>query len=669
MKNVKLRISLIAFSILCSSVMIAQETKEEEKLPGDITLPSSKEDLEKLAAFDKGDYKYSVESYFEKPQKSSFKFSPKGKYLSFREKDENGKRHVYVKDTETEKVTKVIEEKEELLRGYGWVNDSRLIYIKDQGGDENYQLFAINIDGTNEKALTPFDGVKVSIIESLKEQPEYMIIQMNKDNAEVFEPYKINVSTGELEKLYENKDMASPIMGYDFDKDGNLRALTRQVNGIEMELLYRTAVDKEFEVVEHYDWKGSFGIVGFNYNEGQEHIAFVATNLGRDKECIAKYDLVNKKVLEILFENKDFDASRINRSRKRNWEIDYFAYEGEKYHIEPVSAYYKKLHAKFEKQFAGKDFYVTDKTDDEDKYLLYVTSDKLYGEYYVYNVKNNKFKLMINMMPQLKENDMAEMRPIKFKSRDGYTVYAYITLPEKAIKGEKVPMIVNPHGGPYGVRDSWGFNPETQLFASRGYATLQVNYRGSGGYGKEFYLAGSKQIGRNMLNDLEDGVKYCIEQGWAQENKVAIYGASYGGLATLGSLIKTPDLYVCGIDYVGVSNLFTFVNSFPAYWKPFMAQFYSQWYDPENPEEKKIMEEVSPALRANEIEKPLFVVQGANDPRVNINESDQIVQTIRAKGKDVPYMVKYNEGHGFGHEENQLELYKCMVGFFAQHLK
>jgi dipeptidyl aminopeptidase/acylaminoacyl peptidase len=657
---------LMSITLIGSNMISAQEPATR---PGNIELPSSNSDLEKLASFDKGNYKYTVASYFKKPLKSSFQFSPKGQYLSYREKDENGKRHIYVKNTINESVTKVITESEELIRGYYWVNDNRLIYIKDQGGNENYQLFAINIDGTNEKALTPFEGVKVSILETLKDQPDFMIIQMNKDNPEVFEPYKINVNTGELVKLYENNDQSSPVMGYDFDKDGNFRGYTRQINGTEMQQMYRTGEDKPFEVIEHYDWKGSFSIIGFIYDKGMENIAYVSTNLGRDKQAVAKYDLANKKLVEVVFENNDFDASGISRSRKRNWEVDYYSYEGEKYIIEPVSDYYKKLHSTFKMQFGTKDFWITDYTDDEDKYLLYVTSDKLYGEYYVYDAVKNSFKLMITVMPELIENDMAEMRPIKFKSRDGYLVYGYIALPEAALKGQKVPMIVNPHGGPYGVRDSWGFNPETQLFASRGYATLQVNYRGSGGYGKEFYLAGSKQIGRNMLNDLEDGVKYCIERGWADSNKIAIYGASYGGLATLGSLIKTPDLYVCGVDYVGVSNLFTFVNSFPAYWKPFMAQFYAQWYDPENPEEKKIMEEVSPALRANEITKPLFVVQGANDPRVNINESDQIVTTLRAKGKEIPYMVKYNEGHGFAHEENQLELYQYMMGFFAKYLK
>jgi len=666
MKKQNLKLTSLAFTLIISLSVMAQQ---EQKLPGDTLLPTSKEGLEKLASLDKGDYKYSVASYFSKPLQSSFKFSPKGNFLSYREKDDNGKRHVFVKNTQTEKITKVIEEGDELIRGYGWANDNRLIYIKDQGGDENYQLFAINIDGSNAKALTPFDGVKVSILNSLKEQPDYMIIQMNKDNAQVFEPYKINLNTGEFVKLYENTDMERPIMGYDFDKEGNLRAFTRQVNGTEYELVYRTDKNAEFEVVEHYDWQGSFNINGFIYDKGSEHLAYVSTNLGRDREAIAKYDLKNKKVLEIVFENSDFDASGISRSRKRNWEIDYFSFNGEKYHIEPVSDYYKKLHKKFIKQFGNKDFWITDKTDNEDKYLLYVTSDKLYGEYHVYDVAKDEFKLMLNLMPQLDEKDMAEMRPIKFKSRDGYTVYGYITLPDAAVKGKSVPMIVNPHGGPYGIRDDWGFNPETQLFASRGYATLQVNYRGSGGYGKEFYLAGSKQIGRNMLNDLEDGVAYCIKQGWANKDKIAIYGASYGGLATLGSLIKTPDLYVCGIDYVGVSNLFTFVNSFPAYWKPFMPQFYAQWYDPENADEKVIMEEVSPALNADKITKPLFVVQGANDPRVNINESDQVVTTLRGKGKDVPYMVKYNEGHGFGHEENQLELYRYMMGFFAKYLK
>jgi dipeptidyl aminopeptidase/acylaminoacyl peptidase len=240
-------------------------------------------------------------------------------------------------------------------------------------------------------------------------------------------------------------------------------------------------------------------------------------------------------------------------------------------------------------------------------------------------------------------------------------------LPETALKGKKVPLIVLPHGGPQDTRDSWGFDQEAQLFASRGYATLQVNFRISSGYGKEFLRAGFKQVGRKLMDDIEDGVKYVIEQGWVDKNKIAIYGGSHGGYATLMGMIKTPDLFTCGVDYCGVSSIFTFFNSFPEYWKPMIKMVKEIWYDTDEPLEAEIAKEVSPIFQIDKIKKPLFVIQGANDPRVNINESDQIVLKLRGKGFEVPYMVKYNEGHGFSREENRMDLYKCMMGFFAKN--
>ncbi|RXF70065.1 alpha/beta hydrolase family protein [Arcticibacter tournemirensis] len=638
-------------------------------LPGDTTLPSSKEELAALAASETRTYKYAVPDYFSRPKQSAFKLSPDGKYFSYREKDAAGKRHVYVKNVVTGEVKKILEEGKELIRDYGWVNNTRLIYIQDEGGNENYHLFAVDLNGSNNLPLTPFDKVRVEIVKVLKDQPDYMIIQMNKDNPEIFEPYKINIKTGALEKLFENKDAANPISGYDFDKDGNLRAYTKQQGGTNYVLYCRESAAAPFKKIKETTWKDTFTIIDFDYTSGNQHLAYVLSNLNSNTAEIQLYDLKNNKPVKTLFNNKTYDSEGLVTSRKRNYEVDYYSYMGERSEIVPVSDTFKKLYAKFKKQFGDYDFGVVSKTDAEDKYLLYVTSDRLYGNYYSYDATTDKFTMLLDLMPNLKEADMAEMRPVKFTSRDGLTVYGYLTIPKEAKDGKKVPLIVNPHGGPYGPRDQWGFNPETQLFASRGYATLQVNYRGSGGYGKQFSLAGSRQIGRNMLNDLEDGVAYVKTLGLIDDSKIAIYGGSYGGLATLGSLVKTPDLYVCGVDYVGVSNLFTFYKSFPPYWKPFLAQVYEQWYNPESEEDKKIMEQVSPALNINKITKPLFVVQGANDPRVNINESDQIVKSLRSRGFDVPYMVKYNEGHGFGHEDNRIELYKCMIGFFARHLK
>lgn len=642
--------------------------KTVKTLPGNTALPTSEEELERLANWNPTNYKYSVEDYFAKPKARSFNFSPNGTYLSYREKDENKKNHVYVKHLETEKVTRVIEEKDELIRGFGWANDNRLVYVMDKGGNEDYHLFAVDVDGSNQKELTPFDGVKVNILNGLKEDKDHMIISMNKNNPQIFEPYKINIVTGELKQLYKNEDAANPINGYEFDKDGNLRGFAKLRDGVNIDMYYTTD-GENYEIKKKLSWKDNFSISSFNYATDNPHDAYVTSNLDSDKTQIYLYDLKEDKVIKKLFSNENYDVSGLSLSRNRGYELDYFSYEGEKRVIVPVSDYYKKLHKKITKKFPDYSYSIADKTDDESKYLIFLQSDKLYGTYYSYDAKKDEFKLLYNLMPNLVESDMAEMRPITFKSRDGITLHGYITLPKAALNGKRVPVIVNPHGGPQGIRDSWGFNPEAQLFASRGYATLQVNFRISGGYGREFLESGFKQIGRKAMDDVEDGLKYVIDQGWVDKDNAAIYGGSHGGYAVLRGLTKTPDLYACGVDYVGVSNLFTFMESMPAYWKPYLKIIKEIWYDEDVPEEKEIMKEVSPVYQIDKIKKPLFVVQGANDPRVNIDESDQIVSALRAKGVDVPYMVKYDEGHGFAKEENSIALYKAMMGFYAKHLK
>lgn len=646
-----------------------QLKKTEIKLPGDLTLPSSEIEIQKLIEMDKGTYKYSVEDYFRKPKSSQFQLSPNGKYLSYMEKDDNNKRHVYVKEISTGKVMRAIEEKEELIRGYGWVNDNRLLYVMDKGGDENYHIYAANLDGTQTMDLTPFDGVQASIISASRDFKDFIIVSMNKDNKQIHEPYKVNVNTGAFEKLFSNDDPLNPIAGYEFNRFGELKAYYKMKDGTKTQMYYRIDGEKEFKLAFESNWYEGFNILSFNYASKNKDEAYVVTNLDSDKARIVLFDFKTKKIIKEIFSNDQYDASLLSLSRNRNWELDYYGYEGEKVEIIPVSDAFKKIHKNLSSQFKGYEFNITGKTEDESKYLVIVQSDKLYGRYYIYDTKSGKAELLYDLMPQLNENDMAEMRPITFKSRDGLTIHGYITLPKEALEGKKVPVIVNPHGGPQGIRDSWGFNPEAQLFASRGYATLHVNFRISGGYGKEFLQAGFKQIGRKVMEDVEDGVLYIIEKGWADKDRIAIYGGSHGGYATLMGMILTPDLYRCGVDYVGVSNIETFFSSFPEYWKPYTEMVKSIWYDLDNPEEAKIAKEVSPVYQIDRIKKPLFVVQGANDPRVNIAESDQIVRALRAKGYTVPYLVKYNEGHGFHKEENQIQFYKAMMGFFYQNLK
>ncbi|WP_235915046.1 S9 family peptidase [Flagellimonas ochracea] len=642
-------------------------TIKAQDLPGNPSLVSSDEELKALAALDAGDYRYTVEDYFANPKAITFRFSPDGKYISYRESNEKGKRNIYVKNLSTGEAIMAIEEKDELVRAYGWLNNERLYFSMDKGGNENYHIYAVDIDGKNQKDLTPFDGVRAQFTELLRDDKDHIIVSMNKNNPQVFEPYKVNHQTGELKQLYANDDPNNPIFGYNFDKDGTLKSFTKIRDGVEQDIYYEDG-NGGYKLLKSLNWKDNFVIADFNYATEYPHDAYVVSNLESDKAEVLLYDLKEDRMIERVFANDQYDVQGMGLSRTRNYEIDYFSYEGEKSIVVPMSDAYKALDAKMKELLPGKQYQVLDATEDENLYMLYVSSDRIYGVYYAYNVAKDELNELYNTMPHLKEEDMAEMRPITFKSRDGIMLHGYITLPKAALAGEKVPVVVNPHGGPQGIRDSWGFNPEAQLFASRGYATLQVNFRISGGYGREFLESGFKQIGRKAMDDVEDGLQYVIDQGWVDPDKAAIYGGSHGGYAVLRGLTKTPDLYACGVDYVGVSNIFTFMKTIPPYWKPYLKIIKEIWYDEDVAEEKSIMEEVSPVYNVDKIKKPLFVVQGANDPRVNIDESDQIVSALREKGFDVPYMVKYDEGHGFGKEENRLELYKAMMGFYAKHL-
>jgi len=289
------------------------------------------------------------------------------------------------------------------------------------------------------------------------------------------------------------------------------------------------------------------------------------------------------------------------------------------------------------------------------------------GAYYIYNKNTDKLTHIIDVSPWIDENEMASVKPIKYKSRDGLVIHGYLTLPKGYTMetAKNLPVIINPHGGPW-ARDSWGFNPEIQFMANRGYAILQMNFRGSTGYGKKFWQASFKQWGLTMQDDITDGVKWLIDQGIADADRVAIYGGSYGGYATLMGIVKEPDLYAAAVDYVGVSNLFTFMQTIPPYWKPYLDMMYEMVG---NPTADSIqMTKTSPVMNAERIKTPLLVAQGANDPRVNIDESDQMVEALKARGIVVEYLVKDDEGHGFHNEENRFDFYRAMEKFLGANL-
>ena len=560
--------------------------------------------------------------------------------------------------TESQQITF---ETERSIAGYMWADNERLLFMKDTAGDENYRLYGVNIDGSDLRCYTDFPGVRASIIDDLEDVPDQIIIGMNQRNPEAFDPYRLNLKTGELTLLAENP---GNWQGWMTDHAGQLRAVTAIVDGVNTQILYRDNDGEEFRPVLTTNFKEEVSFLEFTPDN--RHV-YAATNLGRDKVSLVLMDPATCEELEQLFSHEKYDVEGISYSRKRGKLLAVFC-SG---HKDPVRHYFdseeEALRKRIKAHFPDHKVGLADTDKAEQNLLLYVGNDRTRGAYYFYNVDEDQPRLLAELAPWIREEDMVEMHAVTYTTRDGWEIEAYLSLPHGLTleTAHHVPTIINPHGGPW-ARDKWGFSSETQFLCSRGYAVFQMNFRGSTGYGRKFLEASYKQWGQAMQDDITDGVEWLISQGISDPKRIAIYGGSYGGYATLAGVTYTPHLYACAVDYVGVSNLLTFMQTIPPYWRPMLEMMYEQVGDPDK--DREMLEAYSPALHAYKIVAPLFIAQGANDPRVNKAESDQMVAALRERGVDVEYMVKDNEGHGFHNQENRFDFYRAMEAFLAKHL-
>ena len=597
-----------------------------------------------------------LEDFFKNPDRSAFQISPDGKYISFMAPYES-RMNIFVQKVGSDKATRLTGETDRDIAGYYWANNDRLLFLKDSGGDENYAIYGVDNNGKNQKCLTCFENVRTQIIDELEDQPDEVIIGLNKRNAMVFDPYRLNIKSGEMEMLAENP---GNIQGWITDHEGKLRVALAIVDGVNTQLLYRADESQEFEAVLTTSFKESLSPEFFTFDN---KYLYATSNLGRDKSAAVIFDPATGETMEMLYENADYDVSGISYSRKRKviTSASYTSWKRERHFFDNES---QELFEKLEMELPGYEIAITASDKAEENYVVRTYSDRSMGAYYLYDKKKAKLEKIQDVSPWLDEKQMAEVKPIQYTTRDGLTIHGYLTLP-KGVEAKNLPVVVNPHGGPW-ARDNWGFNPEIQFLANRGFAVLQMNFRGSTGYGRAFWEASFKEWGLDMQNDITDGVYWLIREGIADKDRIAIYGASYGGYATLQGLVVTPTLYAAGVDYVGVSNLFSFMKTIPPYWEPMLDMMYEMVGNPVA--DSAQFKATSPAMNADKIIAPLFVAQGANDPRVNIAESDQIVEAITSRGVEVEYMVKDNEGHGFRNEENRFDFYRAMEAFLKKHL-
>jgi dipeptidyl aminopeptidase/acylaminoacyl peptidase len=611
------------------------------------------------------------ELFFGDPEYSGAQLSPNGEYISF-VKPYNDVRNVYVKTREEpfDEARPVTADARPVL-AYFWSRDSKyILYVQDKLGNENWHVYAVDPSAAPDaesgvppaRDLTPIEGITARIYALPKNAPDRIVVGMNDRDATYHDVYDVSIGTGERKLLIENTEKVG---GYTFDLEGNVRLATRQTDDGGTEIL-RVNDDGTLAQIYTCSWEESAFPIRFD-KDGKRF--YMETNKGPDAD-LSRLALMDpstgaEELVESDPENEvDFGSPVFDRGTD---ELIATVYVGDKVRIYPRTDEVKKDLEFFDKNLPDGEYNVQSSTNDMRYHLISVSRDVDPGSVYLYDREKKRIELLYKSRPELPSEYLAEMKPVRYRARDGLEIPAYLTVPRGA-EPAGLPVVIFPHGGPW-ARDRWGYDGYAQFLANRGYAVLQMNFRGSAGYGKSFLNAGNKEWGFGaMQHDITDGVKYLIDQGVADPERVAIFGGSYGGYATLAGVTFTPDLYAAAIPYVAPSNLVTLIKSFPAYWRPFMKRWYLRVGDPDDPDDKKDLIARSPLFKASEIKSPMLVVHGLNDPRVKKSESDQLVVALRERGVNVEYIVAPDEGHGFRAPENRMALAVAIERFLAKHI-
>ena len=609
-----------------------------------------------------------LRDFFRNPERAYFRISQGGQWLSFMQPapgdgSPTPRRNIFVQRLQggvpVGQPRQITRESARDISSYSWKGDGTVLYEKDFGGDENFHIVAVDAATGKSRDLTPWDGVRASIVDDLPDQPGVLLISHNRRDAKVFDVLRHDLRSGRETVVATNP---GNVVGWITDHRGQVR-LGVASDGVNNTLLARPRDRDAFKPLLSTDFRTS---VNPQFFHADNRRFYAVSNRGRDKAALVLIDPARPDAEELVFEHPQVDVYSATWSRVRK-QLDTAVFQTEKTGRHVFAPRTAALFQRLEQALPGMEITLQSATLDETRFIVAASSDRTQGARYLYDRRSDRLTKLGDVAPWLPAAQMAPQQPVVYKARDGLEIPAYLTLPVGRVP-KNLACIVNPHGGPW-VRDSWGFNPEVQFLANRGFCVLQMNYRGSTGYGRKFWEASFGQWGLKMQDDITDGVQWLVQQGIADPKRVGIYGASYGGYATLAGVTFTPDLYAAAVDYVGVSNLFTFMKTIPPYWEPFRQQMYQMVGNPDSETDRARLTATSPVFHVDRIRTPLLIAQGARDPRVNKDESDQMVAALKQRGVEVQYLVKDNEGHGFSNEENQFEFYGAMEAFFKTHLK
>jgi dipeptidyl aminopeptidase/acylaminoacyl peptidase len=608
--------------------------------------------------------------FFGNPERTAIQLSPDGKNVAWLA-PKDGVMNIWVAPLgKMDQAKAVTSDTARPIRGFNWAfTNKHVLYEQDAAGDENFHVFRADIADGKTTDITPFKGARASIEARSWKQPTKILVGVNDRNPQVFDIYEVDLGTAERKLVAQNDD---GFAGFSIDNDMKVRFGVKKMPDGANHIFQAETKDgkltwKPYEQIAPED-ADTTDIVGFA--PGNKAL-YVTETRGRDTAALVQVDIATKKAKVLAEDAKSDSAGFLANPKTDNLQAVAFNYDKVTWKILDKSI--QKDMTALAKLEPGAQVQVTSRTLDDKTWIVAAMSEQKGGRFYLWDRGKQKATFLFAARPELEKQPLVKMWPVEIKARDGLTLMSYLTLPKAADANEDgkadkpVPMVLLVHGGPW-ARDAWGYNPLHQLFANRGYAVLSVNYRSSTGFGKKFMNAGNLQWGKAMHEDLLDAVQWAVQQNVTAKDTVCITGGSYGGYATLAGLTLTPDVFRCGVDIVGPSNLMTLLATIPPYWAPAVAMFHTRMGNPDTAEGKAILKQASPLTHASKITKPLLIAQGKNDPRVKEAESEQIVAAMKKANLPVSYVLFPDEGHGFARPENMIAFTAVTEAFLSAHL-
>jgi len=598
------------------------------------------------------------EVLFGNPVRTAPKISPDGKQMAYLAPVKNVL-NVWVKTIGAQDDRAVTRDDNRGIRRYFWAQDSKhIMCLQDVGGNENWRLYAVDLKTDEMRDLTPFDGVQVRIVDVNKHFPNEMLIAMNKENPRVHDVYHLDLTSGRLRLVAKNP---GNIVGWVTDANLQVRGAMAATSEGGFDLMVRKDGSADWRRLVSWDAENSLNSGPVSFSKDGKFI-YLLDSRDVNASRLVKMELASGKVVEVVAEDPQYDVSDV-MVHPDTYKVQAVSFTKARKEWMVLDESIRDDFQRIAKLDHG-DFFVYNRDNADVTWLVGFTKDNGPVSFYALDRKAKRATFLFDHRPDLRNYTLAPMEPISFTSRDGFTIHGYITYPPGKSRKD-LPMVLNVHGGPW-YRDSWGYNPEAQWLANRGWVCLQVNFRGSTGYGKKFLNASNREWGGKMHNDLVDAVHWAVKQGIADPKRVAIFGWSYGGYAALVGAAFTPDLFCCAVDACGPSNLITFIKTIPPYWSSMLTVLHKRIGNPDTEEE--FLKSRSPLFKVDQIKIPMLVAQGACDPRVKQDEAEQIVEAMRKGGIDYRYMLFPDEGHGFAKPGNRLKFYAAAEKFLAKYL-